>query len=196
MSGRPPTIREEVLLDAARDVFRELGHAATTAEVARRARVSEGILFYRYKTKEALLAAVIRRETQPPEALRRVAEDAGRHTLARNLKLIVEAVLDAVVRVHPLMELVETSPTSLEIRRVLTSGRPPPEEVVELITGYLEGEMRLGRVRRIDAVPVARAVMGGCIDFVRSQHLAGVAGDRRAFVRGLVDLLHRGTTND
>jgi len=70
MRGRPPSIREEDLLDAARDVFREEGHATTTAKIAERAGVSEGILFYRYKSKEALLAAVIHRETQPPEALR------------------------------------------------------------------------------------------------------------------------------
>jgi AcrR family transcriptional regulator len=76
MRGRPPRIREDEILNAARDVFREEGHATTTAKIAERAGVSEGILFYRYKSKEALLAAVIFRETQPPESLRDLVKTA------------------------------------------------------------------------------------------------------------------------
>jgi AcrR family transcriptional regulator len=193
--GRPPSIREEDILDAARDVFREEGHAATTARIAERAGISEGIIFYRFKSREALLAAVIHRETQPPAVLHRMAESAGRRTLGRNLDTIVNAILDSGLRAHPFFELAETSPTSQEIRRALFSAaaKPPPQVIVELIAGYLEAEMRLGRVRAVDPIPIARAIFGACVDFVRAGQFPGCRGDRPAFVRGLVDLLVHGT---
>jgi AcrR family transcriptional regulator len=192
MRGRPQSIKEEDILDAARDVFREEGHAATTAKIAERAGVSEGILFYRYKSKEALLAAVIHRETRPPESLRDLAETAGQRSVAGNLEHVVETVLDSVFRAHPFLELAETSSTFGEIRRVLfaKAGKPPPQQIIELVVSYLEAEIRIGRVRTVDTIPAARAIFGGCVDFVRSRRAAN--DDRRSFVRGLVDVLAHG----
>jgi AcrR family transcriptional regulator len=194
MRGRPPSIRESVILDAARDVFREHGHAATTAKIARRATVSEGILFYRYKSKEALLAAVIHRETQPPDSLRDLARTAGERSFPENLAHLVEILLEAVLRAHPFLELAHTSAASGEIHRLVFSrtGKSPPQRIVELVAGYLQAEMRLGHVRRVDPVPIARAILGGCIDLVRSRRSAGIERERDAFVRGLVDVLVHG----
>jgi AcrR family transcriptional regulator len=192
--GRPPKIREKDILDAARDVFREEGHAATTAKIAARAGVSEGILFYRYTSKEGLLAAVMHRETRPPAALRGLAGAAGQNTVGENLQRIVETLLESVFRAHPFFELAETSPAADEIRRALyaRARKPPPQRVVELVAGYLRAEMRLGRVRRFDPVPVSRAIFGGCVDHVRSRRRAGTEGKRSAFVHGLVDALFHG----
>ena len=194
MRGRPPSIREADLLDAARDVFREEGHTATTAKIAKRAGVSEGILFYRYKSKEALLAAVIHRETQPPAALRDIAKTAGRRRLTENFERLIETVLDSCFHVHPFLELAETNPMSAEIRRLLFAHpeKPPPQQIVEMIAGCLKAEMRLGRIRRFDAMPLARAIFGGCVDFVRSRQMPGVSDSRKSFVRGLVDVLLHG----
>jgi AcrR family transcriptional regulator len=194
MKGRPTHIRQEDILDAARDVFREDGHATTTSKIAQRAGVSEGILFYRYKSKEALLAAVIHRETQPPELLRSMVKIAGQRSVAENLECIIEMLLDSVFRAHPFLELAETSSTSSKVRRALfaTAKKPPPQLIVELIARYLKAEMRAGRVRAIDAMPVSHAIFGGCVDFVRSRRVVGNEGDRKSFVRGLVEVLERG----
>ena len=158
MRGRPPIIRDEEILDAARDVFRAEGHATTTAKIAKRARVSEGILFYRYQSKEALLAAVIRRETQPPEALREIVKNAGRRSLRENLERIVETLLESLSRAHPFLELAITSSTSGEIHKLLFAqgSKPPPQQIVELLKGYFEDESRAGRARAIDANAAAR----------------------------------------
>ena len=196
MRGRPPSIREEDILDAARDVFREEGHAPTTAKIAERAGVSEGILFYRYKSKEALLAAVIHRETQPPESLREIVKTAGKRSIAKNLERIVETLLEAVSRAHPFLEIALTSPSSGEIHQLLfaKAKKPPPQRTVELLAGYFEAEIRIGRARAIDTNSAARAIFGGCIDYVRSGQAARDDEGRRAFVRGLVDVLVHGTT--
>ena len=56
---RDPEEKRARVLDAARTLFAERGYAATTtADVARRANVSEGILFHHYGSKEGLLEAV------------------------------------------------------------------------------------------------------------------------------------------
>src|SRR6187401_1098190 len=57
--GRPPSIDSARLLAAAREVFLEHGIRATTLEVAKRAGVSEGVLFHRFKSKEGLFSAAM-----------------------------------------------------------------------------------------------------------------------------------------
>lgn len=194
MRGRPTSIRDEEILDAARDVFREEGHATTTAKIAKRARVSQGILFYRYQSKEALLAAVIQRETQPPALLRDIVRSAGKESVVGNLERIVEALLDNLVRAHPFLELAITSSTSGEIHKILftSATKPPPQQIVDLVANYASAEIALGRIRSVDANAAARTIFGACVDYVRSGQASQGHDDRRTFVRGLVDILAHG----
>ena len=67
--GRPQTISDDELLDAARAIFLEHAVGATTAAIAKKARVSESVIFHRYKTKEALFLAVLNREARVPPIL-------------------------------------------------------------------------------------------------------------------------------
>lgn len=55
--ARPKKITDEIILEAAQAVFIELGPKATTAMIAERAGVSEGLLFKRFKSKEVLFLA-------------------------------------------------------------------------------------------------------------------------------------------
>jgi AcrR family transcriptional regulator len=194
MRGRPQTIKAETILDAAGDVFRERGHGATTAEIATRAGVSEGILFHRYKNKEALLAAVIHREAELPQSLREMVGRAGRGSLSANIRSLIETVLDLVARIHPLFELGISSSTSAAFRDALLANpeKPAPERMVELLSSYLQAEMLAGRVRKVDPVCAARAIMGGCMDYTHAKRNFGANDDRSAFVRGLVDFVFHG----
>lgn len=56
---RKKTIRDEDLLNAARDCFVERGFAVSTKEISVRAGVSEGLLFQRYGTKADLFFAAM-----------------------------------------------------------------------------------------------------------------------------------------
>src|SRR6266481_390068 len=51
---RPVSIQDDVILRAAREIFLEKGWDATTSEIAVEAGVSHGIIFKRFKTKQAL----------------------------------------------------------------------------------------------------------------------------------------------
>src|SRR3954470_21395089 len=81
--GRPPTIDSTHLLAVARQVFLEHGIRATTLEVAERAGVSEGVLFHRFKSKEALFSAAMDfdREEAPRRVLKAIEELHGQTEL-------------------------------------------------------------------------------------------------------------------
>jgi AcrR family transcriptional regulator len=194
MRGRPQSISAETILDAAGAVFRERGHAATTAEIAKRAGVSEGILFHRYKNKETLLAAVIQREGELPPILREMIARAGRGSLSANIRTITESVLDCVMGLYPLFELGISSAKPGEFHASMMTGleKPAPMRVVELISCYLQAEAKAGRIRQVDSVCVARAMMGATMEYAHFEHMFGPKTDRNSFVRGMVDFVLHG----
>ncbi len=57
--GRKKLISDVELLDVARTVFVESGFGASTKEIARRAGVSEGVIFQRFPTKDDLFFAAM-----------------------------------------------------------------------------------------------------------------------------------------
>ena len=104
-------------------------------------------------------------------------------------------MLEAVSRAHPFLELALTSPTSGEIHKMLFSKarKPPPERIVALLADYFEAEIRLGRVRAFDTLTAARAILGACVEQMRSGQATGDDEGERAFVQGLVDVILHGT---
>jgi AcrR family transcriptional regulator len=57
--GRNKQVSDEAVLEAAKAVFVEQGFGASTREVARRAGISEAVLYQRYKNKVALFFAAM-----------------------------------------------------------------------------------------------------------------------------------------
>lgn len=57
--GRNKTIDDSEILEVARRVFQEHGHAATTRDVARAAGISQSVLYQRFKTKDDLFFAAM-----------------------------------------------------------------------------------------------------------------------------------------
>lgn len=57
--GRRKVIDDKILIEAARAVFREQGAFGTTKDVAKRAGVSEAVIFQRFPTKAALFLAAM-----------------------------------------------------------------------------------------------------------------------------------------
>lgn len=63
--GRPKTITDDAILAAARRVFLEHGHTATTRQIADAAGISEAVLYQRFGSKEELFFAAL--HTTPPD---------------------------------------------------------------------------------------------------------------------------------
>ena len=59
---RPVSIQDDVILRAAREIFLEKGWDATTSEIAAKAGVSNGIIFKRFKTKQALFQSAMQEQ--------------------------------------------------------------------------------------------------------------------------------------
>ena len=187
--GRPPTIDSEKLLTVAREVFLERGIRATTLEVAQRAGVSEGSLFHRFKTKEALFRAAMRFDEDELPALLSSAID----------KLDSAEVREALFQfAHDILEL---SRVALPLTMMSWSNRPDGTTpfdgrrqrfMVQLrqFAAYLERQMQAGVLRQMDAEIFARAFLGSVHQFCMSR----ICGDELMlpegmYLRGLVDLL-------
>ena len=186
--GRPPTIDSEKLLAVAREVFLERGIRATTLEVAQRAGVSEGSLFHRFKTKEALFRAALRLdEDELPRLLASAIE-----------KLVGPDVRSALLQfAHDLIELGRVAlPLAMMSWSNPADGSHPIERrraqftpQLKKFAAYCERQMDAGTLRQMDAEVLARAFMGS----VHQYALSRILGDQLTlpegmYLRGLVDL--------
>jgi AcrR family transcriptional regulator len=188
--GRPPKIDTEQLLKIAREVFLERGIRATTAEVAERAGVSEGTLFHRFKTKEALFRQAMQLSEEDLPDLLIGAVDAVRGLPAEEaLQRLAEALLDLGKVAVPLMMMSWSNPIC---------GGPSDANVLKFrgflkhLAAFFEAEMDTGRFRRLDSEVVARTFLGAlhhyCMSRIMAQDASWVVPEGM-YVRGLVDLV-------
>ena len=184
--SRPTTISNQQILEAARTVFLAHGFAkGSTAEIARRARVSEGSIFNRFASKERLFQAAMDEAESPALTLSRFT---GRGDLRKNLvRITTESV-------HFLAQLLPTLMLRWSERDALASTTPckRPQEILRAITTFFRAEKALGRVD-CDPEITARIYMGAVWNYCFMQT---VAGDRTmsvaTFARRLVASLWRG----
>jgi AcrR family transcriptional regulator len=105
---RKRTISEETLLEKAREVFVERGFAASTKEIARRAGVSEALLFQRYSTKaELFFAAMVPPAVELGEQMSRVYPE---NELYEALERLAFAMLDYFRVALPVLGPLEAHP--------------------------------------------------------------------------------------
>ena len=170
--GRPLTLSDDALLDIARDVFLERGLEATTSSIAKRARISESVIFYRYKTKEALFAAVFERQLAMPPAFARLAWRAGLGEIADNLFDAGMGLVEMSERTLPFMMMALSSPTKLNVlAKHACNPQPLRREMVGVLTRYFDGEMHAGRLPTSNAEILARTFLGAITQLVMSSHL-------------------------
>ena len=196
--ARRPQFSDEEILTAAREVFLARGVRATTAEVAERAGVSEGTLFHHFKTKEGLFRAAVNPKLDEPEEISGLAARVGKGEVAENLEAFVTSVIESLrVRV-PFLMMAWSNRSAQGIQDLICEVEPPSFRIIRLLSGYLDGEIRRGRLRRVDAEIAARGLVGSIMEYVMSEILHGAAHGlplpAPMFVRGLVDIFLHGTS--
>jgi AcrR family transcriptional regulator len=193
--ARPSTITTDQILDAARAVFLERGFRATTALVAKRARVAEGSLFKRFPTKHELFFAAMQPAMQDPPFLRAIEGRVGRGDVRDNMVDLATQLLEFLRRIMPLV-MMSWSHRPGELPPHLASSDPPPVRALRRTTEYFRAEMKRGRLRRQDPEVLARALFGGVQNYVFHELIRkGRRGGRKsseAYVRDLVALLWAG----
>lgn len=189
--ARPRSISDDRVLEAAREVFVEQGFGASTREVARRAGISEGVLFQRYDTKVELFFAAM----EPPAFIwdevigPDIPEDDG---LAR-LRALVAGLVEYFRAAMPVLLPLLSHP---EFRMEDFARRHPDSSLITLrreIRDHLAAERRAGRVGPIDPGPAALALvsLGHSIAFF--ERLGAHDGSLPdALVRGAVEAIWEG----
>ncbi|MFT3927063.1 MAG: helix-turn-helix domain-containing protein [Myxococcales bacterium] len=192
--GRPRTIDTEAILEVARAVFLEHGVRATTLEVAQRAGVSEGAVFHRFKTKDALFRAAMRfDELEAPRLYFEALQQMHGLEVHDALAQLGEKILEIGKVALPLMMMSWSNPE-------LSKGSPLPhknrahfERAVKEFAAYCEAQVETGKLRPLDPEVFARAFIGALHNYGMHRVLFGEHTlPQGMFLRGLIDLLLSG----
>lgn len=181
--ARPRTISDQQIVDAAREVFLEQGFSATTAEIARRAGVSEGTLFKRFATKEDLFAETVGL-TEGREWHKEITGLVGQGDLCANLKRLAWLIVRTARIILP--------PLMVMWSRGQAPSKPKPDhdpvsDDIAAIAAYLRAEVALGRLREVDCEVVADALIGSLTNHVHRELMLGPGIDTERYVEHLLD---------
>jgi AcrR family transcriptional regulator len=163
---RPVTISDDVILDAARATFLEKGPKATTAEIAARAGVSEGILFKRYGSKGALMRAAMVSGRIGALIEQEIREQAPLRT-RKDFERLVRWQMGVLSEVVPMVVMAWSARSQTDqLPPHLTGPNPAPLVAVRTLAAVLEEEMARGHLVRRRAEAVARILVGSVWHFV------------------------------
>ena len=186
MARRAPAVRDtkERLLKAALDVFSEQGYAATSVdEIAARAGVTKGAVYYWFRDKEDLAADLQRTlwTTIAYEAQRDL--DPGAST-TENIKQSFRAYLRSLrEHAHARFFLRDCwAVPSLEV-----AGREQHEAEVVLVQRQVEQGIARGEIVPVDAETLTRVLLGAFAEATLHVLTSGRAEDAMDVVERLVD---------
>jgi AcrR family transcriptional regulator len=190
---RTRTITDEQILSAAREVFTEQGMSATTAEVARRAGVSEGTIFNRFGSKSDLMMAAMGFEQGPTWIKTAEAVDLDAATFEENLAAIGEDMLDFFEVLLPRIWMMMSSGASPADH--FMDANAPPIRGIKVLTGLIYQAQRKGQLRPCDPEIVARQFIGALHFWAFAEH-AGLNGfmpmPRQTYLRGVIKNIMEG----
>lgn len=191
--ARPITITDDQILEAARIVFLRDGINASTVEIARLAGVSEGTIFRRFATKDALFRAAIKTPAVP-SWVRELDVVSGQGDMRENLVRIAREIIRFVRERMPLVMLGWSHKPA--------PPDPAPEEEEPAVVRdsrrlirFLQEEVDRGRLRPCKVGMVARLLLGTCINIVQDSVLhKKPLGDEEIdrFAADLVETLWQG----
>ena len=196
--ARPTTIKDEEILRAAREVFLEHGISATTAAVAERAKISEGTIFHRFKSKVELFRAAMALggDAFSTQWLQGLDKRVGQGEILDQLHELAHGALNFFRRMMPLMMMSWSNSASSGLPEQLQAPNSPPLAGLKSLAGYFEAEMRTGRLRRHDPEIVARTFLGAVTNYALFEIFMKASQELplppETFVRGLVQILWSG----
>jgi AcrR family transcriptional regulator len=175
---------KERLLKAALDVFAEQGYqAASVDEIAARAGVTKGALYYWFRDKEDLAADVQRAlwTTIAEEAQRGIDREA---TTADNLKLSFRAYLRSL-REHSYARFFLRD--CWAVPSLEAAGRAQHEAGVALVQRHVEQGIARGDLVAVDAETLTRVLLGAYAEATLHVLTSGRPEDAIDVVERLVD---------
>jgi AcrR family transcriptional regulator len=187
----------ERIVAAAIQVIRERGVTrATTKEIARAAKVSEGSLYNHFENKTALFGAAFGAVTSGiRDAMRELGASAGGGTVEGNLERLASAAIRFYGELLPMTgSALADHDVSAWLRRRMPERGGPIQGHAALVA-YLEAERDAGRLDRgADPPFLAAALLGACLQHAFLSLLAspaalasvGLPADVDEYARGVV----------
>jgi AcrR family transcriptional regulator len=189
--GRPPSGGREEILRATHELLRERGMAKlTTREVAARAGVSEGSVFYHFEDRFGLLKAVFERSLGPLH-LQEVAHGSDLRTVITTMSESIETFLTGS------LDVLIAAQSDAELRDALHAYMLEndfgPHRGIAGIGAYIAGQQAVGVVRDdIDAKIVASMIVNDALQRAAVPKLVGHRKGiqlRTSFVDSLLTML-------
>ena len=151
--GRPRTVSDEDILEAARTVFLESGPAVSTQTIADRIGLSQAGLFKRFGTKQELMVAALIPAIPPFVSIVRAGPNAAEplrpqlQSIARDFAVFFRGMV-------PCIMVLKSS--GIDLEEILRSfEEPPPVMTRRLLTGYLQRAEEAGLATISDPGAVA-----------------------------------------
>lgn len=173
MPRQAPLGRADDILDAALKLFDEVGFdAARVDDIAAQAGVSKGGVYLYFKSKTAILEALIARDVAPVAAAAAMLADHGRDDPLGTLRLILSTLPQRLddPRLFAIPRLVIASSNRFpEI--AATYQREVISRVQTAIITLVRGAIEKGQMRAADPLVVCRALMGLAIFEALRRHV-------------------------
>jgi AcrR family transcriptional regulator len=192
---RHTTITDKQILDAAREVFLTDGFGARTSDIAARAGVSEGSIFKRYPSKEALFFAALDIRHPPPWYSLVEPEHAIPDAKEHLRSLAIGIVNEFAEMIPRIIAVAGKRPFGPEHDPMRDMPDPPPLRDTNAVRAFLERLVAEGQIRPCDTLHVAQALLGSLSQYPMMAILTRQELDRdslRDFASDLVDLLWDG----
>ena len=194
--ARPQSITDEEILEAARAVFLEHGIQAPTSAIAEQAGISEGTIFRRFETKEALFHESMGIPQAP--GWFDLAAELEQHDDVEDALLILGAELvdfftDVIPKLTMVMSCGVAKPDMFQ-----GNADAPPIRAIKSLRSFFAAHQRAGRLDGFDPEIAARMFLGSIFHFCFSE-VAGInhfiAMPEKSFIRGVVDTILRGVAS-
>jgi AcrR family transcriptional regulator len=186
-------ISDTQILDVAREVFLSRGIQATAEEVAERANVSEGTIFHRFKSKDALFRAAMRFDPDAmPVFVESLARRVGKGDLRERLLHFANRMLELGRTAVPVMMMSWSNPTGEYRLEKLLGRRDGYQRAFRAVCDFFSRELSARQLHRQKAELLARIFMGSLHHYCMSELFAAVSASsaaRSEFTVGLVDVL-------
>jgi AcrR family transcriptional regulator len=186
MSPRKPAVlrddsgqnlRDHLIATAARLIDQRGSAGLAVRDIARAAKVADGVLYNYFEDKEDLLAhALLAHVGGVMASAPRLLPPPGEGTVAENLRAFIDGGIAALLRVMPAFAGLLAQPKVLARFHAMVGGdaafdpasadgsEPAGYDgrgLPDLLTAYLRGEQRLGRIRAgVDIAAAAALIVG------------------------------------
>lgn len=190
--ARHTTITDEQILDAARDVFLENGYNGRTAEIAERAGVSQGTIFKRFPTKEALFLAAL--EIKYPPDWYPILDEAPAPGEMREylVRLAIGIVSHFVLNIPRTIALAGKGKILPSVNPLRDLPEPLPLRDLRRIKAMLDREIALDHIAPCDTARLSEVLLGSLAHHPMLSRLTNREMNiekAREYAEGFVDLL-------